>query len=126
METEVNAILQTVNEGLKALPPLASDAFELMIKGTRIEGSVNLVLIILGLIALSFVARFLYKLSKNPNSLETKGYYSEGNMKEGVVLLLALGGLFCIITGGALISELPTALKSIIAPEYMLIRQLFF
>lgn len=119
MEKEINTILETINEGLKSLPPLAGEAFEVMVKGTRINGVIGLFESVVFLISAYIVLTKLYRLSKDEsiyNSYgEVKGHY--------VLVFIVIGGGFGFL-GIVALFTLTGNIVDIFAPEYSLIKSI--
>lgn len=117
MDKEVSAILETVNEALKGLPPIASDAFEVLIKGTRIHGIIGLIECLIFLFIGFMAFKFLAKLYRDPEV-----YDDYGDMDgKFIVLFWIVAVVFGITTILALFS-IAGNVMDIIMPEYSLIK----
>lgn len=119
MDKEVSAILETVNEALKGLPPIASDAFEVLIKGTRVSGIIGLIECLVFLFICYMVFKFLFKLHKDPVIYDTSGDM-QGKF---VAFFWVVGLVFGTITVMALFS-IAGNIMDIIMPEYSLIKSI--
>lgn len=119
MDKEVSAILETVNNALAGLPPLASDAFDVLVKGTRITGVVGLVedavLLVIGYFAFSF----LFRLAKNPK------IYDDYDSVRGsyIVIFITFTLVFGTLSIIGLLCVAPNII-AIIMPEYSLIKSI--
>lgn len=103
MEEEVVNILKAVNEGLKSLPPVASDAWKLMSEGKMLDGISKLIVFFI------FVSLFLLSINILKNNLEKTNefrlkitsdfdYQDRENMKDAVDNMEVINLVFLCLT----------------------------
>lgn len=103
MEEEVVNILKAVNEGLKSLPPVASDAWKLMSEGKMLDGISKLIVFFI------FVSLFLLSINVLKNNLEKTNefrlkitsdfdYQDRENMKDTVDNMEVINLIFLCLT----------------------------
>lgn len=103
MEEEVVNILKAVNEGLKSLPPVASDAWKLMSEGKMLDGISKLIVFFI------FVSLFLLSINVLKNNLEKTNefrlkitsdfdYQDRENMKDTVDNMEVINLVFLCLT----------------------------
>lgn len=101
METQVSKILDLLTKGMEGVPDIASQAFQIMVRGKFVNGVAK---IVLAVILLSIAAIVAYKIMDKMK----KDKYS--NLVEALpsVILLILVGLIFLYAG----------ITSVMAPEY--------
>lgn len=124
--TDVNMILETVNEGLKSLPPIASNAFEIMVKGTVTEGILSLIVDLIIILIFSLVLWFTYKLSQKDDIYKTNYSGGRGEMRGGYLTLIVVLVSISIIAIIVSMFDIPLAVRNIFAPEYIVIKNFLY
>lgn len=110
MGEEITKILETINEGLRHLPPYASDTWDLMVQGVRLDGVIRLTVSIIILIAV--IGGWLMFAKFNDPT----------NMYESTDMFFFV--LFSLIFVGLAIFGIMINLRAVIMPDYHLIKQL--
>ena len=126
METDINTILETVNQGLKSLPPIASNAFEIMVKGTVTEGVLGLIVDLSSILLFSLILWFTYKLSQKDSIYETLYSGERGEMRGGYQALIFGIVIVSFIAIAIGLFGIPLDVRSIFAPEYVVIKNFMY
>lgn len=124
--TDVNMILETVNQGLKSLPPIASNAFEIMVKGTVTEGILSLIIDLIIISIFSLVLWFTYKFSQKDDIYKTNYSGGRDEMRGGYLTLIVTLVVISFIAIAISIFDIPFSIKSIFAPEYVVIKSFIY
>ena len=124
MESEIQGLLQTLDDGLKALPPIASDAFETLVKGVFTEGVIGLTYDLAMIIIFSLILWFCHKFSNKESLYNYNNYGNEAEMKTGYVIIFAIFIVISVTMIIISIVSIPFDLRSVISPEYIVIKKL--
>ena len=101
METQVSKILDLLTKGMEGVPDIASQAFQIMVRGEFVNGVAEIVLsVVLFVIAIIVSIAIWKKLKEGP--------YSASGFWLILVIPLIVFGLFSLYDG----------ITSVMAPEY--------
>lgn len=101
METQVSKILDLLTKGMEGVPDIASQAFQIMVRGEFVNGVAEIVLsVVLFAIAIIVSIAIWKKLKEDP--------YSASGFWIILVIPLIVFGLFSLYDG----------ITSVMAPEY--------
>lgn len=101
METQVSKILDLLTKGMEGVPDIASQAFQIMVRGEFVNGVAEIVLsVVLFAIAIIVSIAIWKKLKEDP--------YSASGFWLILVIPLIVFGLFSLYDG----------ITSVMAPEY--------
>lgn len=101
METQVSKILDLLTKGMEGVPDIASQAFQIMVRGEFVNGVAEIVLsVVLFPIAIIVSIAIWKKLKEDP--------YSASGFWVILVISLIVFGLFSLYDG----------ITSVMAPEY--------
>nr|DAX35884.1 MAG TPA: hypothetical protein [Caudoviricetes sp.] len=101
METQVSKILDLLTKGMEGVPDIASQAFQIMVRGEFVNGLAEIVLsVVLFAIAIIVSIAIWKKLKEDP--------YSASGFWIILVIPLIVFGLFSLYDG----------ITSVMAPEY--------
>lgn len=101
METQVSKILDLLTKGMEGVPDIASQAFQIMVRGEFVNGVAEIVLsVVLFAIAIIVSIAIWKKLKEDP--------YSASGFWAILVIPLIVFGLFSLYDG----------ITSVMAPEY--------
>lgn len=109
-------ILETINEGLQDLPAYASEGWDVMIQGIRIDGVINLLVLALLFGVCIAYGIWAYKIYENLS-------YDYVELFVGASCIVSLAAVILFVSS---IFIIPEAIRAIIAPEYQLLRQFIF
>lgn len=101
MDTQVSKILDLLTKGMEGVPDIASQAFQIMVRGEFVNGVAEIVFAVI-LLAIAIIATIAIwvKVKENP--------YSTTELWLFLVIPLILLGLFILYDG----------ITSVMAPEY--------
>lgn len=116
MEQEVQNILETINKGIQELPSYASEGWDVMIHGIRIDGVINLLVLTLLFGVCIAYGIWAYKNYENVSPDFEALYVAACCVMSFVALVVFVASIFII----------PYAIRAIITPEYQLLRQFIF
>lgn len=117
MEQEINNIIDLINNALESLPEIGSQAWELMVSGTRIQSIISvtvslIVIIICSLLIITIIKRWLL--------LKNHGVIINSDSEEGKILCIIVLSLIIFVAFFILVGSI----LPIISPEYSIIKQL--
>lgn len=120
MQEQVSSILETINDGLRELPNVGSEMWDLYVRGVRVDGLVSLIShLVFMIIAIIFFTKLLqwYKKCMNDDQVDSE-------QKFEFKVFTCLGCVVFIMTLGFSLNSMIDPLRQIIAPEYYIIQQI--
>ena len=99
METQVSKILELLTKGMEGVPDIASQAFQIMVRGKFVNGVAEIVLAVILLVFSAIVAIAIWSKMKDDED------------SEWILALLILPILFGLV-------YLYSGITSVMAPEY--------
>lgn len=109
MDEQMINILETVNEGLNQLPTYASEGWNLMVNGVRLDGIIWLLISFSTLLLLIlFWSKFIEHIELDSLSQDTYFFMISFSI---VIIVVAFAGIFI-------------NMRAVIMPEYHLIKQI--
>lgn len=103
MDTQVSKILDLLTKGMEGVPDIASQAFQIMVRGKFVNGVAEIVLGVILLVFSAIVAIAIWSKMKDDDD----GYYEWSVFLALLILPIILG--LCYLYGG---------ITSVMAPEY--------
>ena len=101
MDTQVSKISDLLTKGMEGVPDIASQAFQIMVRGKFVNGVAE---IVLGVILLAIAAIVAYKIRAK---MKKDKYSNSVELLPSVILLILVGLIF-----------LYAGITSVMAPEY--------
>ena len=117
MEQEINNIIDLINNALESLPEIGSQAWELMVSGTRIQSIIS---VTISLIVITVCSLLIITIIKRWSLLKNHGVIINSDSEEGKILCIIVLSLIIFVAFFILVGSI----LPIVAPEYSIIKQL--